>query len=59
MFSPVIALGGIRGLNQTLTVDELGWVVGLRSIVCLWDLGLLEGEPAVGVFLRDLSPHLH
>ena len=35
---------------------RLGWVVGLRPIVCTWNLGM-RGEGML--FLRDPSSYLH
>ena len=35
-----------------------GWVVGLRSIFRIWDLGLRGECPQWGVFLRDPSLYL-
>ena len=35
----------------------LRWIVGMRPIVRIWDLGV-RGMPSVGVFLSDPSPYL-
>ena len=42
------------GLKVVLKIG-LGWVVGIRPIVGLWDLGLYLACLRGGVFLRDLS----
>ena len=39
-------------------LDFLSWVVGLRPIVCMWDLSLQGIFPPWGIFLRDPSPYL-
>ena len=43
-------------LENLVLSAVLGWVVGRRPIVRMWDLGLWGGEcPPWGVFLRDPS----
>ena len=49
----------INTYNTAYERVGLGCVVGLRPIVCLWDLGLQRECPPRGVFPRDPSPFLH
>ena len=44
--------------TSCITMFRTGWVVGLRLIVRMRDLGLGGKCPPRGVFLRDPSPYL-